>query len=223
MAARRYSPMPITLNLNVLMAQWEQANPGEKLTLRRLSELAGVNKNTLGRLRSGTAERIDLRTLDTLCRFFNCTPNDLLLCSKGGRTIAGAERRDRMKDKLVRDVMHRKVISCRVDAPLKEVARRMDTENINALIVVDESGDLSGVVSQTDLVKVSEQDWKNLVAEDVMTPDVVTIIADIPVRAAVELMLDNQIHRVVITQGGLAPRRPVGVLSMTDIVREMAS
>lgn len=214
--------MPVTLNLNVLMAQWEQANPGEKLTLRRLSDLVGVNKNTLGRLKSGTAERIDLSTLDMLCRFFNCTPNDLLLFSEKGAGIPGAERRDRMKDKLVRDVMHRKVISCRVDTPLKEVARRMDAETINALIVVDESGDLSGVVSQTDLVKACEQDWENLVAEDVMTSDVVTIIADIPVLAAVELMSDNQIHRVVITQGGLAPRRPVGVLSMTDVVREMA-
>ena len=59
-------------------------------------------------------------------------------------------------------------------------------------------------------------------AEDVMTPDVVTIVADIPVLTAVELMVDNQIHRVVITQGGLAPRRPVGVLSITDIFHEMA-
>jgi CBS domain-containing protein len=214
--------MAIGLNLNVIMAQWEQAHPGDKLTLRRLADLTGVNKNTLGRLRSGTAERLDLSTLDALCVFFNCTPNDLLLFSTEGQGVMAARRRDEMRDKLVRDVMHRKVISCRVDTPLKEVARRMDSERINALVVVDESGDLSGVVSQTDLVKVSEQDWEKMVAEDVMTPDVVTIVADIPVLTAVELMLDNQIHRVVITQGGLAPRRPVGVLSMTDVVREMA-
>jgi len=214
--------MPITLNLNVLMARWEQRNPGRKLTLRKLSDLVGVNKNTLGRLRSGTAERVDLDTLDALCRFFNCAPNDLLLFSKDGTEVAGTERRDSMKDKLVRDVMHRKVISCRVDTPLREVAKRLDSEKINALIVVDESGDLSGVVSQTDLVKVCERDWGGMVAEDVMTSDVVTVVADIPVLAAVELMVDNQIHRVVITQGGLAPRRPVGVLSMTDVVREMA-
>jgi CBS domain-containing protein len=214
--------MAIGLNLNVIMAQWEQAHPGDKLTLRRLADLTGVNKNTLGRLRSGTAERLDLSTLDALCIFFNCTPNDLLLFSTEGQGVVAPRRRDEMRDKLVRDVMHRKVISCRVDTPLKEVARRMDSERINALVVVDESGDLSGVVSQTDLVKVSEQDWEKMVAEDVMTPDVVTIVADIPVLAAVELMLDNQIHRVVITQGGLAPRRPVGVLSMTDVVREMA-
>jgi CBS domain-containing protein len=214
--------MAIGLNLNVIMAQWEQAHPGDKLTLRRLADLTGVNKNTLGRLRSGTAERLDLSTLDALCVFFNCTPNDLLLFSTEGQGVMAARRRDEMRDKLVRDVMHRKVISCRVDTPLKEVARRMDSERINALVVVDESGDLSGVVSQTDLVKVSEQDWEKMVAEDVMTPDVVTIVADIPVLTAVELMLDNQIHRVVITQGGLAPRRPVGVLSMTDVIREMA-
>ena len=214
--------MAITLNLNVLMARWEQVNPGQKLTLRKLSDLVGVNKNTLARLRSGTAERVDLNTLDALCRFFNCAPNDLLLFSKEGTGVAKAERRDSMRDKLVRDVMHRKVMSCRVDTPLHEVARRLDSEKINALVVVDESGDLSGVVSQTDLVKVCERDWGSMVAEDVMTSDVVTVVADIPVLAAVELMVDNQIHRVVITQGGLAPRRPVGVLSMTDIVREMA-
>ncbi len=214
--------MCITLNLNVLIAQWEQANPGQRLTLRRLSGLVGVNKNTLGRLRSGTVERIDLRTLDVLCRFFDCTPNDLLLYGKEDWGITSPERRNIMKDKLVRDVMQRKVISCRVDTPLKEAARTLDSERINALVVVDESGDLCGVVSQTDLVKVCERDWKSLVAEDVMTPDAVTVVADIPVLAAVELMLDNQIHRVVITQGGLAPRRPVGVLSMTDVVREMA-
>jgi CBS domain-containing protein len=214
--------MAIGLNLNVIMAQWEQAHPGEKLTLRRLSDLTGVNKNTLGRLRVGTAERLDLRTLDALCVFFGCTPNDLLLFSTQGPGVVAAQRRETMRDKLVRDVMHRKVISCRVDAPLKEVARRMDSERINALVVVDESGDLCGVVSQTDLVKAFDRDWENMVAEDVMTPDAVTIVADIPVMAAVELMVDNQIHRVVITQGGLAPRRPVGVLSMTDVVREMA-
>jgi CBS domain-containing protein len=222
MIIRRCSSMPVTLNLNVLIAQWEQANPGKKLTLRRLSHFTGVNKNTLSRLKSGTAERMSLQTMDRLCRFFNCSPNDLLLHSKEGPRTVSASRRETMRDKLIRDVMHRKVISCKVDTPLKEVASTLDAEKINALIVVDEGGDVCGIVSQTDLVKMFGQDWGNLVAEDAMTSEVVTIIPDIPVLAAAQLMLDNQIHRLVITQGGHAPRRPVGVLSMTDIVREMA-
>ena len=36
----------------------------------------------------------------------------------------------------MRDVMHRKIISCPVDTPLKELARRLDSEGINALVVV---------------------------------------------------------------------------------------
>lgn len=123
----------------------------------------------------------------------------------------------------VRDAMHRGVISCRVDTPLEEIAQRLMEYQINALFVLDQSGKACGVVSQTDLVRAYVQGgWSDLVAEDIMTPDVVTVVPDIPVTAAAQLMLDKDIHRLLIVQGGLIPDRPVGVLSMSDIVREMA-
>jgi CBS domain-containing protein len=56
-----------------------------------------------------------------------------------------------------------------------------------------------------------------------MTPEVVTISGGIPLDAAIQLMLDKHIHRLLIVQGGLTPNRPVGVLSLSDVVREMAS
>lgn len=125
--------------------------------------------------------------------------------------------------RLVRDAMHRGVISCRVDTPLEEIAQRLMEYQINALFVLDQSGKACGVVSQTDLVRAYVQGgWSDLVAEDIMTPDVVTVVPDIPVTAAAQLMLDKDIHRLLIVQGGLIPDRPVGVLSMSDIVREMA-
>jgi hypothetical protein len=37
-----------------------------------------------------------------------------------------------------------------------------------------------------------------------------------------KLVRDVMTSDVVITHSGLAPRRPVGVVSMTDVVREMA-
>lgn len=123
----------------------------------------------------------------------------------------------------VRDAMHRGVISCRVDTPLEEIAQRLMEYQINALFVLDQSGKACGVVSQTDLVRAYVQGgWSDLVAEDIMTPGVVTVVPDIPVTAAAQLMLDKNIHRLLIVQGGLVPDRPVGVLSMSDIVHEMA-
>lgn len=125
--------------------------------------------------------------------------------------------------RLVRDAMHRGVISCRVDTPLEEIAQRLMEYQINALFVLDQSGKACGVVSQADLVRAYVQGgWSDLVAEDIMTPDVVTVVPDIPVTAAAQLMLDKNIHRLLIVQRGLVPDRPVGVLSMSDIVREMA-
>lgn len=124
--------------------------------------------------------------------------------------------------KFVRDLMRRGVITCHTDTPLPEVARRMTENKVTAVVVVDEGGEVCGVISRKDLVKVYNQDYKNMVAEDVMNPDVVTIIPDIPVEAAALIMLDKNIARLVIVHEKPATQRPVGILSMSDIVRDMA-
>ena len=126
--------------------------------------------------------------------------------------------------KLVRDVMHRGVIICWADEHLLDVARRLCEYDINALFVLDDSGRAVGVISQTDLARAYvKSDWKNRTADEIMATEVVTITGDIPLDVAIRLMLDKQIHRLLIVQGGRTPNRPVGVLSLSDIVTEMAS
>lgn len=124
--------------------------------------------------------------------------------------------------KLVRDVMHRGVITCWADEPLIDVARRLDEYALNAIFVLEESGRAEGVISQTDLAKAYVQgNWQHRPAEEIMITDIDTIAGDIPLDAAVQIMLDKRIHRLLIVQGGLTPNRPVGVLSLSDVVREM--
>jgi CBS domain-containing protein len=124
--------------------------------------------------------------------------------------------------KLVRDVMHRGVITCWADETLVDVARRMDEYAINAIFVLDESGRAEGVISQTDLARAYTQaDWQHHTAEEIMTTGVITIAGDIPLEAAIQIMLDKHIHRLLIVQGGLTPNRPVGILSLSDVVHEM--
>ena len=129
-----------------------------------------------------------------------------------------------MSYKLVRDVMHRGVITCWADEPVVDVARRLREYAINAIFVLDHSGRAEGVISQTDLARAFVQGgWENRTADEIMTPEVVTISGDIPLDVAIQIMLDKHIHRLLIVQGGLTPNRPVGVLSLSDVVREMAS
>ena len=128
-----------------------------------------------------------------------------------------------MSQKLARDVMHRGVITCWANEPLIDVARRLNEYAINAIFVLDESGRAEGIVSQTDLAQAYIQgEWQQRTAEEIMTPGVVTIIGDIPLNTAIQIMLDKRIHRLLIVQGRRTPNRPVGVLSLSDVVAEMA-
>jgi CBS domain-containing protein len=125
--------------------------------------------------------------------------------------------------RFVRDVMSRSVLSCTLETPAREAARRMAEHHVGALIVVEEkSGDLEGIISGTDLARVYDKDLDSLTVEMVMSHRVETIVPDIPVSTAVLIMLDHNLDRLVIMHAKPGPQRPVGVLSLSDIVRDMA-
>ena len=125
--------------------------------------------------------------------------------------------------KFVRDVMSRSVMTCTLETTVREAARRMAENNLNALVVVDElSGELAGIVSRTDLARVYEQNYESLTVDSVMTDEVETINPDIPVSAAVMIMMDRNVDRLVIMHPKPAPQRPVAVLSLSDVVRDIA-
>ncbi len=125
--------------------------------------------------------------------------------------------------KMVRDVMSRNVMACNPETTVREAAQRMAEHNVNALVVVEEaSGELEGLVSRSDLASVYDQDYDAVMVEAVMTHDVQTIIPNIPVSAAVLIMLDHKVDRLVIMHSKPAPQRPVGVLSLSDVVRDIA-
>ncbi len=122
----------------------------------------------------------------------------------------------------VRDVMSRGVITCNLDTPIQEVANRICKAHATAIIVVDDLGEIAGIISRTDLSRVFVSTKQSQRAEDIMTANVITIVPHIPVQAAVQLMLDHKIHQLVIMHAKPALGRPVGILSMDDIVRIMA-
>lgn len=47
-------------------------------SINRLSIETGLSRRTLTRLYNDEANQIDLRTMETLCDFFECAPGDLL-------------------------------------------------------------------------------------------------------------------------------------------------
>lgn len=64
------------------------------------------------------------------------------------------EERERVHRTNIRDIMHRRVITATMQSTLAEVADKMLTDKIGALPVVDESRNILGVITETDLLQV---------------------------------------------------------------------
>jgi CBS domain-containing protein len=109
--------------------------------------------------------------------------------------------------------------------PLVEAAKLMDVHGVSGLPVVDASGVLVGVVSQTDLLHARTTEglwhaWPGLAVRHLMTRPAVSVDVDAGLDDAAEVMERLRIHRlVVVADDG---RTPVGVLSVSDLVHSMA-
>lgn len=125
----------------------------------------------------------------------------------------------------VADVMHTGVITCLATESVQRVARLMVEHDISSLVVTDENESMVGLVTRTDIVKTQTEAAKDtspaeITVSAIMTPHVVSVHSHDPMSKAVELILEKHIHRVIVVDNG--SQRPIGILSVTDIVNHLA-
>lgn len=128
--------------------------------------------------------------------------------------------------KLVRDLMHRGLLTCRPNATLGQVAVLLNQNRVHALIVTDREGRALGVLSDFDLLagewlssdSESMAVMRKLTAADLMSQPVDSVEADIPLSEAVNVLIEKQISRLLVTEKG----KPVGVISLSDFVASIA-
>ncbi|NOR77961.1 MAG: CBS domain-containing protein [Methanophagales archaeon] len=128
---------------------------------------------------------------------------------------------DFSKEKRVRDVMTRGVVTVPFDTPVSESAKLLVKEDISSIVVTAPDNEAVGVISEIDLIKVFDKDWDKLTAEEVMSTFVRAIDPEMTIKKAADIMRDLNIHRLLILHK--APGRsydvPVGILSASDILR----
>ena len=120
----------------------------------------------------------------------------------------------------VRDRMHPGIISCARADTIGHAAKVMMDKDVHALVVIEDERIL-GVLSQTDIVLARQgrtiEETRDLTVGDFMTEGCATSDLDAPIAEAITQMTRLRIHRLVVTEND----KPVGVLSMTDIVRKV--
>lgn len=128
--------------------------------------------------------------------------------------------------KLVRDLMHPGLLTCRPDATLGQVSVMLTQHHVHALIVTDRDGRSIGIISDYDLLAgewLSEDSkslttMRNLTASDLMSSPIDTIEANMSLREAAHLLIEKDINRLVVTDKGV----PTGVISISDFVSSIA-
>jgi CBS domain-containing protein len=141
----------------------------------------------------------------------------------------------------VAEIMSQPVVTIRENASLEDAARLMLDKNIGCLPVVDESGKLRGIVTESNFTakekgvpfstfrapqllgqwmsdKNVEQIYdaaRRIAIKEIMTAAVIFLQEDDRINKAVELMLKHNINRLPVLRGDV----PVGIVARHDLLR----
>lgn len=128
---------------------------------------------------------------------------------KTGRTVLEAKRYG--------------VYSCYQNTPLLEASRKMVNEDISSLVVLDDQGYLSGIITRTDLVRayMENKEWEKLPVSQYMSENVVVVDPKATLMEVAKLLQEKHIHRVVVTREEDGKQRAVAVVSDSDLVYHM--
>lgn len=140
------------------------------------------------------------------------------------------------------DIMTTGVVSVGPDASVQDIAATLLRNRISAVPVVDPSGRLVGIVSESDLMRRAEAGterrhsaWlemftsKQTLADefvkshsrkiaDVMTRKVVTVTPDTPIAEVAHVLERNRIKRVPVMSDG----KVVGIVSRANLLQALA-
>ena len=130
-----------------------------------------------------------------------------------------------------RQVMTTPVVTVGPHTHLKELAGILIEHGIGAVPVVDDSGELAGIVSEKDLLAletnpdptaqerpVAYHRPPGRTAAEVMTRDVIAVAPDTDVSQIARLMLKHRIKTVPVVDGG----KVVGMVSRRDVLKVLA-
>ena len=113
------------------------------------------------------------------------------------------------------ELIIRDVVTASPDQTVRDVDEMMDRRGVSGAPVVDEDGEVLGIISGTDIRPYLEVGKRDEVRE-AMTDEVITAREDVEPREALELMYEHKIERVPIVDD---ENRLTGLMTMAGILQ----
>ena len=121
--------------------------------------------------------------------------------------------------KRLSEIMSSPVETCLPSTPVKVLASRLVQKGIGAMLVCDQAGQLTGIITEHDLVvKIvanEEAECKNSTAANVMTPQPFSMTPETYMYEATTFMMGHKIkHLPVLDRGEI-----VGIVTLQDLMK----
>jgi CBS domain-containing protein len=215
-------PLGVISDTDLLAGEWLAGDEGALRTLREMTardlmstpvwsvDSAALVEEAIARLQEKEVHRLVVMT--------NGQPSGILSVSD----IVEWMGRQETGRQTVGQVMSRGVVVCRADTPIQSVARAMTERRTRSVMVVGPRGQVQGVVTGVDLLVAWPDGHDGKTAADLMHPPV-TIAPDATLSDAADLMLKQHIHRLVVLDLQEPEALPLGLISTSDIMAEMAA
>ena len=117
------------------------------------------------------------------------------------------------------EVMHRPVLATTPRASVRDIATRIVLNEISGMPVTDQDGRVLGVITEADIMAalIDGKNLEDLTAQDIMSPEPITVDADTPLDEVMRLLEECGVLRVPVTSQG----KVVGIISRRDIIRSV--
>lgn len=104
------------------------------------------------------------------------------------------------------------------NAPLRQVIVEITEKRLGVTAVVDAQNHLIGIITDGDLRRMLEKtnDISNICAQDILSPNPITIAAQAMAVEALEVLRKNDISQLVVTENNIY----TGILHLHDLIRE---
>jgi CBS domain-containing protein len=112
----------------------------------------------------------------------------------------------------------RSVATARPSETVQDIAAKLGSRRIGAIVIVGENGHVDGIVSERDIVRVIGEQGAAALAKpvgDVMTKDVVACHESNALDELMQLMTDGRFRHLPVMEDGTL----VGIVSIGDVVK----
>ena len=121
----------------------------------------------------------------------------------------------RLNEVSVDEIMSTDLIKFEQQTSLNICARMMLEKKISSIVVVDNDGELKGIITKSDMVEAYGRHYpRKQKVDQYMTKKVITVAPDENLHMILLPMSDNQISRVIVTRD----HKPIGIVTGRDLL-----